>query len=260
VVSVAGHDTASAVAAVPAEPGSNWAYLSSGTWSLMGVELDAPMLSDAAGEQSFTNEGGIDGTIRFLTNIMGLWLVQETRRHYQKQGESYDYDQLTKLAGEAEPFRTLVNPNHSPFLQPGDMPGKIAVFADDTDQPKPETVGQFVRCCLESLALTYRRTLDGIREVLGRQIEVIHIVGGGGKNRLLNQFTADATGCRVVAGPDEATAIGNLLVQAMGTGDVGDLAELRQVVRTSFQPETFEPGDSSQWQKAYQRYLQLTEA
>jgi rhamnulokinase len=254
VIAPASHDTASAVAAVPADASTNWMFLSSGTWSLMGLELVEPVLTEAARAQNFTNEGGVDGTIRFLKNISGLWLVQEVRRAYEKDGVTYDYDALTRMAGEAEPFRTLVDPDHGPFMQPGDMPGKIAAFAEKTGQPKPESPGQFVRCCLESLALTYRRTLEGMVEVTGKGIDVIHIVGGGGKNELLDQMTADATSRTVVVGPYEATAAGNLLVQAMGAGDLKDLNEIREVVKASFKPKTFSPGDSTDWDAAFERY------
>ncbi|MEX2672398.1 MAG: rhamnulokinase family protein [Phycisphaeraceae bacterium] len=256
VIAPAAHDTASAVAAIPAEPGKNWAFLSSGTWSLMGVEIDEPCLTDAARAVPFTNEGGVDGTFRFLKNISGLWLVQETRRDYQQRGESYDYAALAELAGQAEPFRTLVNPDHPPFAQPGDMPAKIADFARETGQPVPETVGQFVRCCLESLALTYRATLELLEQVLDRKIEVLHVVGGGGKNELLNQMTADAIARPTIVGPYEATGVGNVLVQAMGAGDVQDLAEMRQIVRASFSPKRYEPQNTSPWDQAYDRLLQ----
>lgn len=255
VIAPASHDTASAVAATPAQPGSeDWCYLSSGTWSLMGVELNQPVLTGAAREAGFTNEGGVDGTIRFLTNIGGLWLVQEIRRAYEKQGESYDYEALTRLAGQAEPFRTIVDPDHGPFMQPGDMPEKLAAFAESTNQPKPESIGQFVRCALESLALTYRRTLENLQRVLDRKLRVIHILGGGGRNKLLSQMTADATGLPVTAGPFEATAAGNVLVQAMGAGDVDDLAHLRRIIRDSFDPVTYEPTDIGRWNDAYARY------
>ncbi len=257
IITPACHDTASAIAAVPAEPASRWAYISSGTWSLMGVELDEPVLSDEARAASFTNEGGVDGTIRFLTNIMGLWLVQEVRRDLEKRGDSLDYEQLTRQAADAPPFRTLVNPQHGPFLQPGDMPAKIDAFAAQTGQPQPRGPGEYVRCCLESLALAYRHTLNNLQTVRDHPVDVIHIVGGGGKNELLDQMTADATGCRVVVGPYEATAAGNLLVQAMGNGDVKDLDELRTIIRASFDPKTFEPRDTAQWDQAYQRYVAL---
>lgn len=254
VIAPATHDTASAVAAVPADPSSAWCYLSSGTWSLMGAELKEPCLTDAACDVPFTNEGGLDGTIRFLKNIAGLWLVQETRRHYEKQGDSYDYPTLTRLASEAEPFRTLIDTNHAPFAAPGDMPLKIAEFARATNQPEPTTPGQVVRCCLESLALTYRYTLEKLEQVLEAEYDVLHIVGGGGHNRVLNQMTADAIGRPVVVGPHEATAAGNVLVQAMGAGDVKDLAHIREIVTHSFEPETFQPTNTAAWDEAYERF------
>jgi len=254
VIAPASHDTASAIAAVPADPDRPWAYLSSGTWSLLGVELAQPLVNDAAREANFTNEGGVDGTIRFLKNIGGLWLVQESRRYYEAQGRSYDYETLTRQAAEAEPFRTIVDTWHPPFLQPGKMPEKIAAFAEKTGQPKPETVGQTIRCCLESLALTYRKTLADAERLTDRAVEVLHIVGGGGKNELLNQMTANAIGKPVVVGPYEATAAGNALVQAMGAGNVEDLAHIRRIVRNSFAPKTFEPTDTGQWDAAYERF------
>ncbi|MHB1156199.1 MAG: rhamnulokinase [Phycisphaerales bacterium] len=257
VIAPASHDTASAVAAVPADPVTKWVYLSSGTWSLMGAELKEPILSDSARKANFTNEGGVNKTIRFLKNITGMWLIQELKRAFDKQGSTADYAKLTELAGKAEAFRTLVDPSFGPFMQPGDMPGKIAEFAGKTGQPAPQSEGQFVRCCLESLALTYRMTLEGLEKVLGQRFDVIHIVGGGGKNELLNRMTADATGRTVVVGPYEATAAGNLLVQAMGAGDVKDLAQLRQVVAASFGVKKFAPGDGAAWDGAYKRYLGL---
>jgi len=257
VITPAAHDTACAVAAVPASD-SSWCYISSGTWSLMGAELDKPCLSVAAREAPFTNEGGVDGTIRFLKNLAGLWLVQECRRQWQRQGREYDYATLTDLAAEAEPFRTLVDTDHAPFAAPGDMPGKIAAFARRTHQPEPQTPGQFVRTCLESLALTYRRTLEKLESVLGRRFEVIHIVGGGGRNHLLNQMTADATGRRVVVGPYEATAAGNILVQAMGAGNVKDLTHLRKIVAAAFEPQTFVTSkDTDAWDDAFTRFVSL---
>jgi len=254
VIAPASHDTASAVAACPAEPGSRWAYLSSGTWSLMGVEMDAPIVDGRARGPMFTNEGGVNGTIRFLKNIAGLWLVQEVRRAYESEGIAYDYERLTAMAGEAAPFRTLVDPDHPPFMSPGEMPRKIADFAEKTGQPKPESAGQFVRCCLESLALTYRRTMENLDAILGERIEVLHIVGGGGRNELLDQMTADAIGRPVTVGPYEATAAGNALVQAMGAGDLDDLAAIRQTVRNSFNPRRFETCAPGPWDEAYARY------
>ena len=251
------HDTASAVAAVPVakSAGDRWAYLSSGTWSLMGAELDKPIVTDASRAAGFTNERGVADKIRFLKNISGLWLVQECRRDFARNGNDFNYQQLTDLADQAAPFRTLVDPNHAPFSKPGDMPAKITAFAEATNQPAPETPGAFVRCCLESLALTYRDVLINLESLLGKPMEVLHIVGGGGQNRLLNQMTADAIGRTVVVGPFEATAVGNALTQAIGDGQIADLAGLRQVVIDSFEPETYKPQNADAWTNEYKRYL-----
>lgn len=257
VIAPASHDTASAVAAVPVTSDKPWVFLSSGTWSLMGVELAEPNTGDAALEAQFTNEGGVAGTIRFLKNIAGLWLVQEVRRAYAADGTEYDYAKLTQMAAEAEPFRTIIDPAHAPFALPGNMPTKLRDFAKATGQPEPDGAGQLVRCCLESLALTYRHTLNKLEQVLGQKYEVVHIVGGGAQNHVLNQMTADACGIPMIAGPYEATAIGNALVQAMGCGDVKDLAEIRRIVAASFDPITFTPADTAKWDQAYDRYLDL---
>ena len=250
------HDTASAVAAVPAE-GNDWCYISSGTWSLMGVELPEPVINDKSLKYNYTNEGGVGGSIRLLKNIMGLWLVQECRRQWQKEGQEYSYAELTKMAEQAKGFGAVVNPDDGPFLAPGDMPRKIDQFCRKTHQPVPVGHSQFVRTCLESLALTYRRTIDGLEDILGRRIGVIHIVGGGSRNELLNQMTADACGRRVVAGPVEATSMGNILVQAMAIGEVKSLADARTIVRHSFDVQRFEPQDTKPWDAAYERYRQI---
>ncbi|MDB5295204.1 MAG: pentulose/hexulose kinase [Phycisphaerales bacterium] len=256
VIAPACHDTASAVAAVPVEGErrTDWCYISSGTWSLMGVELPAPLIDAKVARYNYTNEGGVGGTIRFLKNIMGLWLVQECRRHWLREGTDRSYIELTELASWADPFGPVVDPDHAPFGTPGDMPAKIDRFCRDTNQRPPATPGETVRCCLESLALTYRRTLEGLEDILGRRIETIHIVGGGSRNELLNQMTADATGRRVVAGPVEATAIGNILVQAMATGDVPSLAAARSIVRDSFDVKAYEPQHADRWDEAYRRF------
>jgi rhamnulokinase len=256
------HDTASAVAAVPAETSGssetpNWCYISSGTWSLMGVEIPAPIVNDKSLKYNYTNEGGIGGSIRFLKNIMGLWLVQECRRQWQKDGHEHSYAELTRLAAEAKPFAALINPDHQPFLSPGEMPQKIEQFCKSTRQPIPAFPGQFVRTCLESLALTYRRTLEGLQNILGGRIEIIHIVGGGSQNELLNQMTADACGRTVIAGPAEATAAGNLLVQAMALGEIKSLTDLRSIVRASFEVKRHEPKDTAAWDSAYTRFREL---
>jgi rhamnulokinase len=254
VVMPATHDTASAVAAVPAKHNSNWCYLSSGTWSLLGAELSAPCVSAAAQAASFTNELGVAGTTRFLKNIPGLWLVQECRRDFARQGQELDYTTLTQMANESPVFRTLVNPSHTSFQTPGDMPRKIADVARATNQPVPETPGQFVRCALESLALAYRDKLATLESILGRRFDVVHVVGGGGKNGLLCQMTADATERTVVVGPSEATATGNALVQAMSTDEIADLPGLRSIVAQSVELITYEPRRSADWQAAYARY------
>jgi rhamnulokinase len=250
------HDTASAVVAVPAT-GDDWCYISSGTWSLMGVELARPLINEKALQYNYTNEGGIGGTIRFLRNIMGLWLVQECRRQLEKDGQTYDYTQLTKMAADAKPFAAIINPDHAPFLSPGEMPKKIAEFCQQTKQAAPTSVGETIRTCLESLALTYRRTLEGLQDVLGRRMKVIHVVGGGSRNELLNQMTADACGVPVIAGPVEATAAGNILVQAMALGSIKSLADAREVVLRSFDVKHYEPRDTKSWDEAYGRYVTL---
>lgn len=262
VIAPACHDTASAVAAVPAvgDPsptGTDWCYISSGTWSLMGVELSKPLINEKVKQYNYTNEGGVGGTIRFLKNIMGLWLVQECRRHWQREGYDHSYSELTQMAARSRGFGAVIDPDHKPFGAPGDMPIKIEQFCRQTNQRPPQTRSEVVRCCLESLALTYRRTVEGLEDILGHAIKTIHIVGGGCQNELLNQMTADATGRTVVAGPIEATAIGNILVQAMATGDVKSLADAREIVRNSFEVKVFKPTDSKPWNDAYDRYRSL---
>jgi rhamnulokinase len=252
VVAPAAHDTASAVAAVPATGKTTWCYLSSGTWSLLGAELTVPCVSQAAQSASFTNELGVGGAIRFLKNITGLWLVQECRRDLARKGQDFDYAELMRLAGEAPAFRTLLDPGDPAFQSPGDMLQKVVDFARATRQNVPESPGQFVRTCLESLALTYRDKLVALESILSRRFDVIHIVGGGGKNELLSQMTADACGRRVVVGPVEATAIGNTLVQAMAAGQIRDLPALRQCVASSCDLKVYEP--TSDWAAAYQRF------
>ncbi len=253
------HDTASAVAAVPAT-GSDWCYISSGTWSLMGVEIPAPIINERSLQLNYTNEGGVSGDIRFLKNIMGLWLVQECRRQWLKDGQEFNYAQLTELAGAAKPFVAAVDPDHQPFISPGQMPAKIAAFCQKTGQTAPASPGEVVRTCLESLALTYRKTIEGLEEILGRRIGVIHIVGGGAQNELLNQMTADACNRPVVAGPVEATAIGNMLVTAIALGDIKNLDEARTIVKASFDVKRYESRNSSAWDDAYVRYRKVLSA
>ena len=257
VIPPASHDTGSAVAAVPAS-GHDFVWLSSGTWSIMGVESPLPVIDEQTLAFNMTNEGGVEGTIRFSKNIMGLWLVQECRRTWKRQGEDLTYDELTRLAAAAPPLQSLVDPDASDFLKPGDMPARILAFCARTHQPQPIDKGAMVRCVLESLALKYRHVLEYLQQVLGRQLGTIHIVGGGTQNRLLSQFSADATGHLVITGPVEATATGNLLMQALALGHIRSLAEGRELVRRSFTLETFEPSSArSAWDEAYGRMLGL---
>jgi rhamnulokinase len=256
VVASAGHDTASAIAAVPAT-GSEYIYLSSGTWSLMGVESQEPIITAQSLAYDFTNEGGVGGTYRFLKNIMGLWLVQECRREWARAGKDYSYDDLTRLAAESPAFGPLVALSASRFLPPGDMPSRIQTFCRETGQAVPETAGQIARCVLESLALEYRWVAERLDEMVGHRLPTVHIFGGGSRNKLLNQFAADATGRTVVAGPVEATAIGNVLVQAIALGHLASLAEARALVRRSFEVEVFEAHDTADWDEVYDRYLKL---
>ena len=258
VVATCSHDTGAAVAAVPAADQGNWAYLSSGTWSLMGVEWPQPVITEQSRSMSFTNEIGYANSVRLLKNIIGLWIVQECRRQFTREGYDHSYTELTQMAERAPGFGAVIDPDKAPFLTPGDMPGKIERFCKETRQKTPSTRGEYVRTCLDSLALTYRRTLEGLEDILGRKIKTIHIVGGGSQNLLLNQMTADACGRTVVAGPIEGTAIGNILVQAMATGQVKSLAEARAIVRSSFNVKTYEPQDTAKWDAAYARYREIT--
>ncbi|MFO1078375.1 MAG: FGGY-family carbohydrate kinase [Planctomycetota bacterium] len=242
------HDTAAAVAAVPAEPGTRWCYLSSGTWSLLGAELAEPCITDAAAAANFTNELGVAGTVRFLKNISGLWLVQRLRAAFARAGVDADYEALTTEAAAATALATLMPVDDTRFTAADDLPAAIAAFARATGQPVPATRGALVRCCLDSLALQYRVTLDDLERVLGRGFDVVHVVGGGSKNLLLDELTAAATGRTVIAGPDEATALGNVLVQAMGLGLVADLAALRAIVRRSVPTQRFPGAPTPAWE------------
>jgi rhamnulokinase len=264
VIAPATHDTGAAVAAVPTEHTgrANWAYISSGTWSLMGLELPSAVLTPRALELNVTNEGGVDGTYRLLKNIMGLWLVQECRRSFERSAASrdqpeLDYATLTKLAQAAPAFRFLIDPDSAEFLAPADMPAAIREWCQKTGQPVPDSAGPLIRCCLESLALKYRMVLGWLEELSGERVDVIHIVGGGTQNELLNQFTANATGRPVIAGPSEATALGNVLLQARSSGAVRTLAEIREVVRASSTLKRYEPKDAAAWTEAYARFVDL---
>lgn len=256
VVATCSHDTGAAVAAVPAV-GADWAYLSSGTWSLIGIELPSPLISSEARDYNFTNEAGYGGTTRFLKNIIGLWILQESRREWSREGEEYSFTELDRLAEEADPLRSIINPNAERFLRPGRMPEKIQDYCRETGQPEPQSPGEIVRCIYESLSLLYRRTLEQIHRLTGRNIQHLHIVGGGSQSRLFNQFVANATEINVHSGPVEATATGNILIQAIALGYVGTLAELRKVCADSFRIEVFHPLASVKWQAAYERFNSL---
>ena len=256
VVASAGHDTAAAVATVPAT-GDDHIYISSGTWSLMGVAVRDPIITEQSLAYNFTNEGGVDGTFRFLKNIMVLWLVQECRREWKREGVDLSYDELTRMAEQASPFGPLVSPSDSRFLPPGDMPARIQGFCRETGQAVPESKGEIVRCALESLALEYRWVAERLDEMVGQRLPTVHIFGGGSQNKFLNQFAADATNRIIVAGPVEATAIGNVLVQALALGQLGSLAEGRALVRRSFEVTTYEPQLVGDWDEAYKRYVRL---
>lgn len=246
VIAVAGHDTASAVAAVPAL-NRNFAYLSSGTWSLMGIETDAPVINEETEQLNFTNEGGVGGTIRLLKNICGMWLLERCRGAW---GET-SYPDLIAEAEVAEPFRSLINPDDTLFVNPADMEKAIRTYCTDTRQPVPETRGQVVRCIFESLALRYRQVLENLRSLSPRPIETLHVIGGGSRNELLNRFAANATGIPVMAGPSEATAIGNVMVQAIAAGQANDMAGMRQLVHRSVPLKTYQPQDTENWDIAY---------
>lgn len=256
VIASCSHDTGAAVAAVPSS-GGNWAYLSSGTWSLMGAEWPQPIITDQGRDSNFTNEIGFGGTVRLLKNIVGLWVVQECKREWAKQGREYDYATLTRLASEARPFASLINPADPRFVSPDDMPAKIVAFCQETGQPVPGTPGAFVRCALESLALFYRVTLRQLETIIGKKVETLHIVGGGSQNMLLNQFAANSLQIPIIAGPTECTALGNVLVQAIALDDLPSLAAAREVVRSSFEVKTVMPQAKVEWDAAFVRFEKL---
>lgn len=255
VIATASHDTAAAVAAVPAE-GNDWAYISSGTWSLMGIEIPKPIINEAALGCNFTNEGGVGRTIRFLKNIGGLWLLQECKREWDRE-RALGYDDLIRAAAAAPPFKTLIDPDAPDFLNPVQMSAAICAFAARTGQRAPETKGEFVRSIFEGLALKYRFVLGQLRMLSPQPVNKVHIIGGGSLNRLLCQFAANAMGLPVLAGPVEATAMGNLMVQALGLGLVGSVAELRKTVQSSCELTPYAPTEEVQWNQAYRRYCEV---
>jgi rhamnulokinase len=256
VIAPACHDTGSAVVAVPAAA-PHFAWISSGTWSVMGAEVTEPIIDEPSLQYNFTNEGGVSDTFRFSKNVMGLWLVQECRRTWAQQAEAYSYDELTGMAAQAEPFVAIVDPDHGEFFKPGDMPARIREFCRETGQPVPEGKGAIVRCALEGIALKYRWVLERLEEMLGHRLEPLYIVGGGTQNRLLSQFTADAIDRQVITGPVEATATGNILMQMVALGQINSLEEGRQLVRNSSDLSIYEPSSRHGWDEAYARLLRM---
>ena len=256
VIAVAGHDTASAVVAVPAE-NEHFAYLSSGTWSLMGIETPHPIINEESFRLNFTNEGGVAGTTRFLKNICGMWILEQCRKEWERDGKNYSYPEIVAMAEGAEPFTCFINPDDILFANPESMLGAIESFCKRTGQSAPANDAQIIRTIFESLALRYREVLEMLEKMAPFAIDVLHIIGGGSKNSLLNQYTANATGKRVVAGPSEATAFGNIMMQAVGAGIVGSLGEARKIIRASIETEEFLPKDREVWDKAYDKFQTL---
>jgi rhamnulokinase len=257
VIAVGEHDTACAVVAVPTEE-QNFAYLSCGTWSLMGTEVDQPVLTQQALDLNFTNEGGIDHTFRLLKNIMGLWILQECKRAWEKEGKSITYAEMVVEAETAEPFKALIDPDDSMFLNPPNMPSQIRQYCQNTDQPVPQELGEYVRCVIESLALKYRYVFEKTEELSNKKFNGLHMVGGGIQNQLLCQFTANALGKQVWAGPIEASAIGNIVTQFITLGKIKNLTEARKIIKESFPIQTYEPQNVDEWKQVYNQFCQIT--
>jgi rhamnulokinase len=254
VIAVAGHDTASAIAAIPAE-NEKFAYLSSGTWSLMGIEVKEPIISEQSFEMNFTNEGGIEGTTRFLKNITGMWLLEQCRKEWELQGKSYTYDEIVRMSDSVDGFQSIIDPDCPGFANPATMTGAIAAYCTENGQKVPGNHAEYIRCIFDSLALKYKYVLNCLRQVAPFEIERLHVIGGGSQNKLLNQLIANSIGLPVIAGPSEATAIGNVMVQAKGLGIVKSLNEMRAIIGNSVSLETFYPKDSVQWDEAYEKFL-----
>ena len=259
VVSVAGHDTACAVVAAPATE-DDFIYISCGTWSLFGTETQEPIIGEKSMKYNITNEGGYNYTTRFLKNIIGLWLIQETRRQYRREGQQYTYNDLEKHALASEPFKYFIDPDVQEFVPPGDIPGRVRDFCKRTGQGEPQTVGEIMRCIYESIAMKYRYAFNMIRDCTGKDYHYIHMVGGGTKDNLLCRMTASSTGCKIVAGPIEATALGNIAIQLMASGDIPNLKEARRIIRNSFDPIEYVPVDMEKWDAAYDRFCKIIDA
>jgi rhamnulokinase/L-fuculokinase len=258
ILKVAGHDTASAVLSVPAAD-DGFLYISSGTWSLMGIESPEPVLTDLSEKYDFTNEGGVFGTIRVLKNIMGLWIEQESRRQWKREGKNFTFDELSEMALASKPLQSLINPDDPSFSSAGNMPKRICEYCEKTGQHVPETIGEIVRCIFESLSLRYRWTAEKLEEMTGKKYPVINIVGGGTKEVMLSQFAADASHRHVSAGPVEATTLGNIAMQCIAQGEISDMWEARRIIRSSFEIKEYEPDASSAgaWDEAYGRFCSL---
>jgi rhamnulokinase len=256
VIAVGEHDTASAVAAVPSD-NKEFAYLSCGTWSLLGTEISHPVLNERALDWNFTNEGGVNHTFRLLKNIMGLWLIQECKRTWEKAGHIYDYGEMIQLAEQAKPFQSFIDPDHSMFLNPKNMPWQIQQYCRETNQPVPESTGEILRCILESLALKYRFVLERTEKLVHKNFSGLYMVGGGIKNKMLCQFTANAISRPVWAGPVEATALGNLVVQYIALGYIKDIQEARLLIKESIDIKIYEPKETDEWNCAYEKFCQI---
>lgn len=256
VVAVAGHDTGAAVAAVPAV-NENFAYLSSGTWSLMGIEVKDPIINQKTSALNFTNEGGVEGTTRFLKNITGMWLLEQCLKEWKKEGITYAYEKLVQMAGTVPAFQSLVDTDHTSFANPVSMTAAITEYCNSTSQTAPTSHSEFVRCIFESLSLKYRYVLGLLKDLAPFPIEKLHVIGGGSKNPLLNQWTANSIGIPVIAGPSEATAIGNIMIQAKAAGCVDSLQEMRQIIGESVQLDEFKPQNSEEWDEAYKKFIKI---
>ncbi|MBR5156729.1 MAG: rhamnulokinase [Clostridia bacterium] len=257
VIAVGSHDTASAVASVPVTEDYSYAYISTGTWALMGAELDAPSVTEHSFKYNFTNEGGVCGKIRFLKNIMGLWIIQECRRQWEREGKELSFDDLEKAAWGAAPFESFIDPDYHDFATPGNMPQKIRNFCEKTGQKIPQTEGEVIRCAAQSLAMKCRMVADALEDVQGKKLEAVHMLGGGIKDTMVTSFVSNATGKRVIAGPVEATSTGNAVLQLMALGKISSLTEARTIIRDSFPIKVYEPQDSEEWNAAYEQFKKI---
>ncbi len=256
VIAVGAHDTASAVVAVPAKE-KDFVFISCGTWSLFGTELEKPVISELSKKYNITNETGYNNTTRFLKNIIGLWLIQETKRRFHREGKKYSYNDMENLAREAKPFSCFIDPDYPEFAKPGNIPERIREFCKSTGQYVPQTDGEVIRCIYESLAMKYKHTFMQLKECCERDFGVIHMVGGGTKDPFLCQMAADAAGVPVIAGPVEGTAAGNIAVQFIANGEISDIWEARKIITDSFEVKTFEPSSTDEWNEAYERFVKI---